>query len=91
MVSARDSRSCRLGSSLGREHCIVFLGKTGRESSFEIQLPSDPVHFIFQLPHPTPLLKILPAQWAHNKEQESILGFEINPYFQRIVLLILQC
>ena len=28
MVSALDSRSAGLGSSPGRGHCVVFLGKT---------------------------------------------------------------
>ena len=28
MVSALDSGSCGPGSSLGRGHCVVFLGKT---------------------------------------------------------------
>ena len=28
MVSALDSRLSGLGSSLGRGHCVVFLGKT---------------------------------------------------------------
>ena len=37
MVSVLDSRSSSLGSSPGRGHCVVFLGKT-------LNSPSEPFH-----------------------------------------------
>ena len=48
MVSALDSGSSGLGSSIGRAHCVVFLGKTlNSHSAFlhpELQMGTGEFH-----------------------------------------------